>query len=551
MIVTWNSGAEKLFGYAASEIVGRHISVLFPSDRLGEETVIIERLKKGEIIEQFETTRIRKGGADVPVSITVSPIKNANGETIGISKIAHDITERKRAEEQLLHDAFHDALTGLANRALFMDHLQFSIERGKSRHSNAYAVLFLDFDRFKVINDSLGHIEGDNFLKIAAHRLEHATRSGDLVARLGGDEFVVLLSELEKTEDAVQIAERIQENLKLPFKIGGREIFISASIGIALSTSGHARADDMLRDADIAMYRAKAKGRAGYQIFDAVMGEQAARQLSLETEMRHALERGEFELHYQPIIDLKSEKPTGFESLVRWRHPTRGMIPPLDFIAAAEENNFILPLGRWILEESCRQMQRWRQTLSAEDLTVSVNLSSKQFAQPDLVAQVAVALEKSELSPRCLKLEITESHIMENSEQAIQTISELRRLGVDLSLDDFGTGYSSLSYLHRLPASFLKIDRSFVSRMTDSEENAEIVSTIIKLARSLKMKTIAEGIENAEQFRRLKEMNCDYGQGYLFSKPLAANDAEKFIERAAGLSSGSPNETIINLETNA
>lgn len=473
-----------------------------------------------------------------------------DGKTAGRVLSFRDITERKRAEKQLLHDAFHDNLTGLANRALFMDHLQRAIERGKSRHSNFYAVLFLDFDRFKNINDSLGHIEGDNFLK-AARRLEHSTRSGDIVARLGGDEFVVLLSELLDANDATLIAGRIQENLKKPFEIGGREVFASASIGIALKTSEHSKAEDMLRDADIAMYRAKAGGRARYEIFNQAMRERAAKQLSLDTEMRYALEREEFQIHYQPIISLQTENLMGFEALVRWKHPTRGMIPPFEFIPAAEDSGLILPLGKWILEESCRQLRQWQEKYpQAANLSVSVNLSSKQFAQADLTGQIADALRKTKLDARCLKLEITESHIMENSEQAIGMMNDLRSLGIEISLDDFGTGYSSLSYLHRLPASFLKIDRSFVIRMLENEENSEIVSTIIKLAQNLKMKTIAEGIETEEQLAHLKRLNCEFGQGYFFSKPLEAKSTADFIDRTTQFPPLPEEARIIDLDIN-
>ena len=441
-----------------------------------------------------------------------------------------DITERRRAEERLLHDAFHDGLTGLANRSLFMDHLRMAIERGKSRNSNLYAVLFLDFDRFKMVNDSLGHSEGDKLLRYIARRLESATRTGDLVARLGGDEFVVLLSEMVNESDAVLIAERIQKSLEKAFDLSGSEIFISASIGIALSTAGHGNAEDMLRDADIAMYRAKEKGRAQHQIFDSTMHEHAARRLSLETEMRRALEQKEFLLNYQPIISLESGRLVGFEALVRWLHPTRGMVSPGEFIPAAEDNNLILPLGAWTLEEGCRQLREWQKKIpAAVDLTMSVNLSCKQFLQSDLIEQAARTLEKTGLDPRCLKLEITESHVMENSETAVTMMNRLRALGIQLSLDDFGTGYSSLSYLHRLPVSNLKIDRSFINRVTKSAENSEIVLTIIRLAQNLKMEVVAEGIETQDQIIHLRKLGCEYGQGFFFSKPVEAAEAENLI----------------------
>lgn len=472
----------------------------------------------------------------------------SDGKSVGRVMSFRDITERKRAEEQLRHDAFHDGLTGLANRALFMDHLRMTIERSKSQHANSYAVLFLDFDRFKVVNDSLGHAQGDKLLKQIGQRLQTCMRTGDLLARLGGDEFVILLSELLESGDALRVAERIQDKLKSPFELAGREVFISTSIGIALNASGTSHAEEMLRDADIAMYRAKAKGKAQYQVFDLAMHEHASQKLQLETEMRHALERGEFELHYQPIIELETNKLDGFEALVRWRHPIRGMVSPMEFIPMAEETGLILPLGKWILHESCRQLREWQEGIpSASNLTVSVNLSCKQFLQSNLAEQVAEQLEASGLDPHYLKLEITESQIMENTEMAVAIINRLRDLGIKLSLDDFGTGYSSLSYLHRLPIDYLKIDRSFVSRMVESKENGEIVSTIIKLAQNLKMQVVAEGIETADQLAQLNQLNCEYGQGYFFSKPLEAQAAGHLIGSTMGNIAPVPNASPAHL----
>jgi diguanylate cyclase (GGDEF)-like protein/PAS domain S-box-containing protein len=525
-----NSRLCEMVGYSADELMGANWIKLLVLD---EEKALInqanERRQRG-ISDRYEICLKAKCGESVWVTVSGAPILDSEGVVTGSLGVFSDITTRKRAEEQLLHDAFHDNLTGLANRALFMDHLRMTIERGKSRHSNPYAVLFLDFDRFKVINDSLGHAEGDLLLKQIARRLESATRTGDLVGRLGGDEFVVLLSEMLVEEDAVQVAERIQESLENPFDLTGNEVYISASIGIALSAAGHLRAEDMLRDADIAMYRAKAKGRARYQVFDQEMHQQATSHLQLETEMRQALELGEFALYYQPIINLETSRLAGFEALVRWNHPERGLMLPVEFIPAAEENNLILPLGRWILQESCRQLREWqKKNPAAEDLKVSVNLSSKQFLQSDLAEQVVLSLVAADLAPRCLKLEITESYLMDNSEKVTEIMERLRKIGVEISLDDFGTGYSSLSYLHRLPVDYLKIDRSFVSRITDSRENSEIVYTIIKLAQNLKMKVIAEGIETLEQLEHLKNLNCEYGQGFYFSKPVEASSAERFI----------------------
>ena len=528
-IVFVNDRFCEMSGFRREELLGQVSDILL--DEEGRKFVREANVKRLEgISSQYEIRLKKQSGEMMWVLIGGAPIVNAHGVVTGTMGVFTDINERKLAEKQLLHDAFHDGLTGLANRTLFMDHLQQTIKRGKRKTPRNYAVLFLDLDRFKIVNDSLGHAEGDNLLKQVARRLEESLRFGDLLARLGGDEFTILLDELDKIDDALMIAERIQNDLKIPFDLGGREVFVSASIGVALSTIGHLRAEDMLRDADIAMYRAKAKGKAQYQVFDLSMHTHAMSKLQLETEMRQALQRGEFCLHYQPIIDLEDESLAGFEALIRWNHPKRGLVSPGEFIPLAEEIGLVIPLGRWILYESCRQMREWQKKNPwTTSLKMSVNLSSKQFLAPDLVEQVFAALVATQLDPQNLKLEVTESHVMENSDKAVTMMNTLREIGVEMSLDDFGTGYSSLSYLHRLPVNYLKIDRSFVSRMVESEENGEIVHTIIKLAQNLKMKVIAEGIETGEQLLKLKMLNCEYGQGYFFSKPLGVELASKFI----------------------
>ena len=541
----------ELTGYKREELIGKATLDIF-FDEEGREIVKKENQQRQKGISgQYEAQLRKKSGEMLWVLISGAPILNAEGAVTGTLGVFMDVTTRKRAEAKMLHDAFHDSLTGLANRALFSDHLRLRIERGKREQDGLFAVLFLDFDRFKVINDSLGHAEGDTLLILIARRLELVLRSSDVVARLGGDEFTILLNELDGEDDAIQIANRIQENLKIPFDVGGGEVFMSASIGIAFSTIGHTKAEDMLRDADIAMYCAKADGKACHKVFDRAMHDRALLQMQIETDIRQSFERGDFCLYYQPIFSIKANNLAGFEALIRWNHPTQGMVSPDQFIPIAEENGLILPLGRWILFEGCRQMREWQdKNPAAAGLKLSVNLSCKQFLQPDLVEQITAALISTRLEARCLKLEITESHLMENSARSVKMMSRLRELGVELSLDDFGTGYSSLSYLHRLPVNYLKIDRSFVSRMTESAENGEIVSTIIKLAQSLKMKVIAEGIETAEQREQLEQLNCEYGQGYFYSKPLEAEAAKKFIDE---INTDSPlllGEQIINLELN-
>ncbi len=522
-----------MLGYETDEILGK-TTYDFLFDGEDHKTLDEANIKRRKgVVGDYELKLKKKSGELIYVIVGGAPLINDDGQISGTMGVFTDITERKRAEDQLLHDAFHDTLTGLANRALFMDHLRMTIERRRSPHSNQYAVLFLDFDRFKIINDSLGHAEGDELLRQIAKRLASSTRTGDLVARLGGDEFVILLNELVNANEALLVAERILEDLKLPFNLQEREIFMTASIGIALSTTGHQRAEDMLRDADIAMYQAKSNGKAQFKIFDRTMHEEASKQLLLETEMRRALDRGEFEIHYQPIIILENNTLKGFEALVRWRHPQRGLIYPGEFIPVAEENGLIHPLGAWILRESCRQMNYWhKNNPQSSHLSISVNLSAKQFSQSDLANQIADALEKTGLNPNCLRLEITESELMQNSETTVQTMKKLHKLGIRWSLDDFGTGYSSLRYLHQLPFHLLKIDRSFINQMMESNEKFEIVSTIVKLAKNLKMLVVAEGIENTEQLSTLKEQGCELGQGFLFSKPLDADKAQLYIEEA-------------------
>jgi diguanylate cyclase (GGDEF)-like protein len=392
-----------------------------------------------------------------------------------------------------------------------------------------FAVLFLDLDRFKNINDSLGHTHGDLLLVAFAERLERTLRPIDTLARFGGDEFAILLSGMTDATDAVRVAQRIQDELSQPFVLDKNSAFATASIGIALSSSGYDRPDDILRDADIAMYRAKENGKARYELFDHGMHARAVSRLQLESDLRQAIEQKEFCVYYQPIISLQTGRLAGFEALVRWNHPRRGLVAPADFIPVAEETGLIVPIGQWVLNEACAQVRQWQiDSPSHRSLSLSVNLSARQVAQPDLLQRIKDALETSKLNPHCLKLEITESVVMENAEAAAQMFKQLRSLGVQLSIDDFGTGYSSLSYLHRFPLNYLKIDRSFVMRLTTDNDNA-IVRTISTLARNLGMEVIAEGIETEEQFQQLKMLGCEYGQGYLFSRPVGNDGVEHLL----------------------
>jgi len=438
--------------------------------------------------------------------------------------------ELQESKEHFRHAAYHDALTGLPNRLLFTDHLKLAIERTRRDANYAFAVLFLDADRFKNINDSLGHTYGDQLLTEIAERLQSCTRQLDMVARFGGDEFALLLDGISSPEDAVRVARKIQDELLVPFDLNGHEAFTSASIGIALSGAGYNYPEDVLRDADTAMYRAKGGGKARHELFDRTMHTRAVTMLRLENDLRRALERHEFRVHYQPILTLKTGELAGFEALVRWERPDRGLVSPADFIPLAEETGMIVPIGLWVLEEACSQLREWQLASPANRvLTMSVNLSGKQLTQTDVAEQVREVLSRTNLDARHLKLEITESVVMENAEAAARVLASLRALGLGLSIDDFGTGYSSLSYLHRFPVNTLKVDRSFVSRMTSGDENLEIVRTIVTLAKNLGMDVVAEGIETGEQLAQLKALKCDYGQGYFFAKPLDVAAVEDLL----------------------
>jgi len=439
----------------------------------------------------------------------------------------------EETKEHFRHAAFHDSLTGLPNRAMFTELLKAEIDNSKRRDDHMFAVLFLDLDRFKNINDSLGHTHGDLLLVAFAERLEHALRPVDTLARFGGDEFAILLSGMTDATDAVRVAQRIQDELSQPFVLYRNSAFASSSIGIALSSTGYDRPEDILRDADTAMYRAKENGKARYEVFDHGMHARAVSRLQLESDLRQAVEQKEFCVYYQPIVSLHTGRLAGFEALVRWNHPRRGLVSPADFIPVAEETGLIVPIGEWVLQEACRYIRECQLVHpSHRSLSLSVNLSARQVAQPDLLDRIKEALAISKLSPHCLKLEITESVVMENAEAAALMFKQLRALGVQLSIDDFGTGYSSLSYLHRFPLNYLKIDRSFVSRLTTDNDNA-IVRTISTLARNLGMEVIAEGIETEEQYQQLKLLGCEYGQGYLFSHPVNNEGVARLLAQDA------------------
>ena len=515
-----------------------------------------------------ETYRVVRPDGEVRwVRDRAFPIHNEKGVPYRVVGFAEDVTELKRANEalsalnrdlerrvaartaelasaneRLLHDAFHDALTGLPNRALFMDRLGQALAREKRNSEDAFAVFFLDFDRFKEVNDTLGHAAGDALLCAVAKRLEGCLRPTDTVARLGGDEFTLLTLEVHSLEDVTELANRLAAAFASPFRLEGQALSISASVGVvlsrALSGASYAHADEILRDADFAMYRAKAQGEGGHAVFDSSMREQALARTTLASDLRLALARGELRVHYQPIMATHAGRNSseatlaGFEALVRWQHPERGLVSPAEFIPVAEDAGLITEVDRFVLREASRQMVAWQAQTGAA-LELSANLSSASFARADLVAYVASVLRDTGLAAARLKLEITESLLMDDAPVVSAALGGLRELGVQLHIDDFGTGYSSLAYLQRFSAHTLKVDRSFVDKMMQSPESAELVRTVVTMAHNLGMRVVAEGVETAAQLARLEALGCEYVQGYLFSRPLDADAALAFIETQA------------------
>jgi diguanylate cyclase (GGDEF)-like protein/PAS domain S-box-containing protein len=453
-------------------------------------------------------------------------VRNDQGKVVRMAGSQSDVTQRKAAEYRLQHDAFHDSLTGLPNRALLLDRLGQAVARTKRRPDSRFGVLFLDIDGFKHVNDSLGHQMGDQLLIAISRRLECCMREADTVARFGGDEFISLVDDVESPEIILSLPDRILESLRTPFSLDGHEVVVSASIGVALSGGSDDTAEEIVRNADIAMYRAKSQGKAGFVVFDDAMHANAVSRLRLESDLRQASKRGEFRLHYQPIVSLRTGQVKGFEALLRWYHPDRGLVCPDDFIALAEETKLILPMGLWVIRTAADQLRKWQGQFGTNPpLSISVNLSCRQFLQPDLVYQVQRALLDTGLDPRCLNMEITESAIMEQVELASSALSKLKSLGIKLAMDDFGKGYSSLSYLHQFPFDTLKIDRSFISCIGTAGENTEIVRTIIALAKGLGLDVVAEGVETESQLFQLKNLGCHFGQGYFLSRPLSPEAA--------------------------
>jgi diguanylate cyclase (GGDEF)-like protein/PAS domain S-box-containing protein len=517
-----NESLCKLLGYSEPELRATSFQRLTHQEDLGHVQSYIQRVLEGYIQSHEQEKRyIHEQGHTVWVQWHVSLLKDSETGTKRLFFQVQDISDRKNAEEKLTQDT----LTGLPNRARFYDLLKLRV----SRRDQQCAVLLLDVDRFKLVNDSLGNASADQLLIQIAQRVKTCMRQGDILARVGGDEFAVLLDDVSGEEEASSVATRIQQALSISFNLLGQEVYTTMSIGIALA-SDYEQVSDMLRDAETAMHQAKARGKARYEVFGHDMHGELMSRLKMETDLRHACERDELFVDYQPIVSLQSRTLIGFEALVRWRHPEFGLVPPKDFIPVAEETGQILTIGQTVLESACRQAREWFTTHpAAPPLFVSVNLSVKQFNQPGLVENIASLLEQFQLPPRCLKLEITESVFSDNIEAAVGLLTQLRELGVQLSIDDFGTGYSSLSYLQRFPIDTLKIDRSFVTQMMENEENLAIVRTIVALAQNLGMDVVAEGVETEDQLKLLRKLECENGQGFLFSTPLGGRQLNQFI----------------------
>lgn len=531
-IVECNRAAIEVFGYAREELFRKRLLELFIEENERDRFALDVEQIGG--VSEFSAQLLGRDAKRLECVITASLRRSGEGAAAGMHVIVEDRTARNRAEEQLLHGAFHDVLTGLPNRALFMDRLERMTVQSKRRSAYRFAVLFVDLDRFKLVNDTLGHMAGDELLVAVARRLEGCLRAEDTVARFGGDEFAILLDAIQDVRDATRIAERINFELALPFRVGRREVATSASIGIAVSSTGYATGEDILRDADAAMYRAKAGGRARYEVFDTAMHLRAVAHLQLEKDLRRAVESEEFEMYYQPVVSLDAGTIIGLEALLRWHHPERGLLLPEDFISVAEQTGLIVPIGWAAMREACRQMRVWRDASpeSTAALTLGINLSARQFHQPDLVPRIEEILQSTGLDPARVRLELTERVVMSDPELSVAMLSELQDRGVRITLDDFGTGYSSLQHLQRLPICAVKIDRSFVNGLSGNGAalgNRGVVQTIVALGETLAIEAVAEGVETLEQLQELRTLGARYAQGFLFSEPADAGKTTELI----------------------
>ena len=526
-VLNTNNSFFDLFGYSRSELMYNEFPASMLDARSQKKVKDLVQEALAGCSGKTETGCRHKNGFDIQVSALAYPVK-IEGVVQGVFVFYEDITQRKLFEQKLHHQAYHDALTGIANRRYFTEELDTLLEMQKKRHEFRFAVLLIDLDRFKNVNDSLGHQAGDQLLKMVAEKIKHCLRLNDILARLGGDEFAILLSDISSHDQIAVIAERITRAAASPFMIAGQEVRISASIGVVTQTQAYDTADNLIRDADLAMYHAKDSGKAQFQFFSSRMHETALTSLAIETELRKAIENRELVLYFQPIINIASNTLEGFEALVRWHHPVRGLVPPDQFIPIAEETGLILPMGDWIIREGCRKLALLKKKIR-QKISMNLNVSIKQFLQTDFVDKLRSELSNAGLCPGDIKLEFTESFLMEHTKEAVEKLYALRDLGIRLAIDDFGTGYSSLSYLQQFPIDQIKIDRSFISAMDQKEESREIVKSILALANSLEMSTVAEGVETRSQLDRLSNFSCGSGQGYLIAKPMPWEDLDDYI----------------------
>jgi len=515
-ILTWNCGAELIKDYRSDEIVGRHFSCFYPSEDVeagNPESDLVAAAVEGRL--EDEGWRVRHNGSRFWANVVITAVRDERGRLHGFACVTRDVSERRRRLQQLEHQALHDSVTGLPNRVLFVELLRQALLR-LERRPNAVAVLFLDVDRFKIINDSLGHQAGDHALSALGDRLESVVRPEDTVARFGGDELVVLCENVTGASHAATIADRIAHAFRSPLILHHRELVITASIGVAITTDAATAPECLIADADAAMYRAKERGRGRVELFDTAMRSGADR-LDNEVRLAQGLERGEFRLYFQPVIDLSQGAIVGYEALLRWEHPERGLLLPEEFIDLAEETGLILPLGKWVLQEACRD--RMLHADAEDPCTISINVSFSQVAQPDLAEVVARTLSETGIPPSRLCLELTESVLMADTDKAVTVLEDLKSLGVKLAVDDFGTGYSSLGYLQRFPVDIVKIDRSFVADLGRDGEATAITEAVVRIGEALDLQVIAEGVENAAQRTALRDLGCPLAQGFYFSRP--------------------------------
>jgi diguanylate cyclase (GGDEF)-like protein/PAS domain S-box-containing protein len=535
--------AERLVGVGPEDLIGtRYLELVEASDEPHVRALLEELAGSPGVTATSEYRLCHSDGSSRFVESIVSSL--IEDPTVGgLVLNTRDVTDRKKLEEELAHQAFHDSLTGLSNRAVFRDRVDHALARS-ARDDSSLTVLLLDLDGFKMVNDSLGHDAGDELLVAVGARIEACGRASDTVARLGGDEFAILLEDAADKARATAVADRVLGELGAPFDVRGREVFVRASIGIAFGGGAETTTDELIRNADTAMYAAKAGGKGRYELFQPAMHVRALLQFEVQADLQRALDRGEFEVHYQPIVDFATGTATGMEALVRWLHPTRGLLPPIEFISVAEESGLIVPLGKWVLAEACRQTAAWRAEYpEASRLTVSVNLSTRQLLEPDLVPQVREVLEETGLDPTALVLEITEGSLMQDAGTTAVKLHHLKELGVRLAIDDFGTGSSSLAYLRQFPIDLLKIDKSFVDQVATVEsEGPALVRAIIELAQTFRLQTIAEGIEESEQLEELRLAGCQSGQGYLFARPLPSQEMEAYFRRDSQMRAAAPPE---------